>query len=151
MAKANSLFVRLSIGGAAAAALFVAAASCGTALSPANRAEKRIGCKFDSNRVCQNAMLQPFSNGGWLNGSLFDSYYSENSPPTTEISRSIKLPSGALIDVNCSINLPQRKVVYASPSTDATLSSSDRQWLRSAGYCIDNQAGVAVSQPAARK
>ena len=88
--------------------------------------------------------MLPFDSGGWMKGSLFDSYYSQNTNATAETTSYVNLPSGGRIDVNCSINMAQRKVVYAYPATSTTLSASDRQWLYQTGKCIGSSTTEAA-------
>lgn len=121
------------------------AASC-SAAADKQKVNDRIGCDFDANRICQDSMMMPFRSGGWINGSLFDSYYSPNTEPTPEITSFVDLPSGARIDVHCSINMAQRKVVYAYPATSTTLSASDRQWLYQTGRCIGSSTTDAAAK-----
>ncbi|MGH7781111.1 MAG: hypothetical protein ACREQR_14945 [Candidatus Binataceae bacterium] len=138
-------FTRATARLAIVAAFAIAASACGSGASP-QKVNSKIGCDLNASRVCQNSMLQAFGSGGWMNGSLFNSYYSQNSNSTAETTAYLNLPSGARIDVNCSINMAQKKVVYAYPATRAALVDSDRQWLHQTGMCIGSGGAEAAAK-----
>jgi hypothetical protein len=55
----------------------------------------------------------------------------------------LKAPGGSEIDVNCEVNLAQKKVIYVNPTPSGTVSDSDRQWLQNTGLCIGSTATEA--------
>ena len=115
----------------------IALGACSTQ-SPQSQAaaNAKIGCNFDSNKVCQRALTQPVSTSG--PGGLTTSnqtYLAQNSPITSWVMVPIKAPDGSEVDVQCEISYQQMKVIYAYAVPSGTVSDKDRDWLRQVGYC----------------
>jgi hypothetical protein len=124
--------------------LFVstALASCASQSASSGGNEDKIGCKLDGERICQGALTAPLSTGTGITTSN-ESYLQQNTPVTTWVMMPLKAPGGSEIDVNCEVNLAQKKVIYANPTPSGTVSDSDRQWLQNTGWCIGSTATEA--------
>jgi hypothetical protein len=101
-----------------------------------------IGCKLDTDRVCQGVLTAPLSTGTGLTTSN-QSYIQQNSPVTTWVMVPLKAPGGSEIDVNCEVNFAQQKVIYGNPTPSGAVSDSDRQWLQNTGLCVGSAATEA--------
>ncbi|HZC45899.1 MAG TPA: hypothetical protein VE243_05445 [Candidatus Acidoferrum sp.] len=121
-----------------------ALASCASQIASSGGNDDKIGCKFDGERVCEGTLTAPLTTSG--SGGLTtsnQSYLQQNTPVTTWVMVPLKAPGGSEIDVNCEVNLAQKKVIYVNPTPSGTVSDSDRQWLQNTGLCIGSTATEA--------
>lgn len=101
-----------------------------------------IGCKLDTDRVCQGVLTAPLSTGTGITTSN-QSYIQQNSPVTSWVMVPLKAPGGSEIDVNCEVNFARQKVIYGNPTPSGPVSDSDRQWLQNTGLCVGSAATEA--------
>ncbi|HVA80458.1 MAG TPA: hypothetical protein VNF29_05995 [Candidatus Binataceae bacterium] len=144
---------RCSVGSLAKAiilgGLALALAACGAAGTAAQN-ETKIGCKFNSIKVCQNVLTVPLSTSGGITTSN-QSYIADNSSATTWIMAPVKAPGGSEVDVQCQVNYTKKQVIYAYPTVSGTVSDRDRQWLRNTGMCIGDIGTQPAPKPAAEE
>ncbi|MGC1679225.1 MAG: hypothetical protein WA740_16965 [Candidatus Binataceae bacterium] len=124
-----------SIAGVLALAITIAACS---AADTSKQNDAKIGCKFDAERVCQNALTAPVSTAQGFT-TRNPSYIQDNSLATTWVQVPIKAPGGSEIDVSCQLKYSTMKVIYAYAVPSGTVSDSDRQWLHQTGQCIGTE------------
>jgi len=126
------------------ASLFVLSAFC--ACTPAGSqtpaaALAKIGCDFNSKKVCEQAMAHPVSfSSGITTGN--QSYFQQNDPATAWEQVPIKAPGGSEIDVQCQIDTLDKTIIYAYAAPSGSVSESDRGWLMKSGFC---HAGSATA------
>jgi len=128
---------------AGAIALATVIAGCSTAAGTPQQNEAKIGCKLDTDRVCQAALTGPIATGSGITTSN-QSYIQQNTPVTSWVMVPLKAPGGSEVDVNCEVNFAQKKVIYANPTPSGTVSDSDRQWLQNTGMCVGSAATQAA-------
>ncbi len=142
MSKRKGEFVATSF--ALAALLAGAIAGCAPAGSQtAASALEKIGCDFDAKKVCEQAMAHPVAYASGITTSN-QSYFQQNAPATVWEQVPIKAPGGSEVDVQCQVNTQNKSIVYAYAAPSGTVSESDRDWLKQAGYCH----GVAATTTA---
>ncbi len=129
---------------ACAALLATAVGGCTPAGSQTGAAAlEKIGCNFDSKKVCEQALAHPVNYASGITTSN-QSYFQQNAPATVWEQVPIKAPGGSEVDVQCQINTQNKTVVYAYAAPSGTLSESDRDWLKNAGLCKgDAETGAA--------
>ncbi|MHB8383292.1 MAG: hypothetical protein ACYDC3_13255 [Candidatus Binataceae bacterium] len=117
-------------------------AAC-SATETAKKNDAKIGCKFDSESVCQKALTAPVATSSGFTTSN-QSYIQDNSLVTTWVQVPIKAPGGSEIDVSCQLKYSTKKVIYAYAIPAGTVSDSDRQWLHNTGMCIGTEGTEAA-------
>lgn len=122
-------------------AAFAACTPAGSQTS--SEALDKIGCQFDSKKVCEDALTHPVSYSSGITTSN-QSYFQQNAPATVWEQVPIKAPGGSEVDVQCQINTQNKTVVYAYASPSGTVSESDRNWLRQTGMCRGDAATQAA-------
>lgn len=133
---------------AAVFALAVTLAAC-SAAGTTQRNDNKIGCNFNANKICQEALTQPVNTGGFITRN--QSYISDNSTTTTWMMAPLKAPGGSEIDVQCQVDYAKKQVIYAYPTVSGTVSDSDRAWLRNTGMCIGEKGTQPSPKPAAEE
>lgn len=127
-----------------AALLAVAICGCTPAGSQTSAAAiDKIGCPFDSKKVCEQALQQPINYSTGITTSN-QSYFQQNAPATVWEQVPIKAPGGSEIDVQCQVNTQNKTVVYSYAAPGGTVSESDREWLKHVGYCHGDAATEAA-------
>ncbi|MGB6555664.1 MAG: hypothetical protein WBE78_19380 [Candidatus Binataceae bacterium] len=114
--------------------LAVSIAACSTA-GGSKQNDAAIGCSFNAEKVCQNALTAPVTMSGGFTTSN-QSYIQDNSAATTSVVVPIRAPGGSEIDVNCGLKYATKKVIYAYAKPSGAVSGSDQQWFHQTGMCI---------------
>jgi hypothetical protein len=123
------------------------AASCAPASGGAEEAQlQKIGCNFDAQKVCQQALTRPKEFASGITTSN-QSYFQQNSPATDWLQVPIRAPGGSEVDVQCQVKTETNQVIYSYPTVSGSVSDSDREWLKKVGYC-SGIAGTAPAPPA---
>jgi hypothetical protein len=125
-------------------ALALAAGACAAASRDTAAAQmQKIGCNFDSTKVCQQAMTHAteFTSGITTKNQ---SYFQQDSPATDWLQIPVRAPGGSEVDVQCQIKTENNQVIYAYPTVSGSVSESDQAWLKQVGYC----AGIPGTMPA---
>jgi hypothetical protein len=116
-------------------ALGAALSACGLSSRNTQAAQmQKIGCNFDSAKVCQQALARgkEFTSGITTSNQ---SYFQQNSPATDWLQVPVRAPGGSEVDVQCQIKTEDNQVIYAYPAVSGSVSDSDREWLKQVGYC----------------
>jgi len=122
-------------------ALAIAAAGCAGQMGAKGNVAA-LGCEVDAKRLCEQEVGQTMNTGTLLTNN--QEYLQQNSLATSEFHADFSAPGGSKLEIECRENMQQRKIVYASASPNGTVSDSDKQWLRQAGYCVDSSAEAAA-------
>lgn len=122
-----------------AALSIVACSAAGTS----KQNDVAIGCNFNAEQVCQNALTSPVTMSGGFTTSN-QSYIQDNTAATSAVVVPIRAPGGSEIDVNCGLKYSTKKVIYAYAKPSGTVSDSDQQWLHQTGQCIGTQGTEAA-------
>ena len=133
----------------ATASMAAAMCACAPAGSQTSTdALQQIGCNFDAKKVCEGALSQPVNYSSGITTSN-QSYFQQNAPATVWEQVPIKAPGGSEVDVQCQISTENKKIVYAYAAPSGSVSDSDRNWLKQAGYCHGEAGTVAAPPPRA--
>jgi hypothetical protein len=93
-----------------------------------------IGCQFESQKVCEQAMAHAVNFSSGITTSN-PSYFQQNAPATVWEQVPVKAPGGSEVDVQCQVNTQNRAVVYAYAAPSGAVSDRDREWLKNVGWC----------------
>lgn len=106
-----------------------AAASTGSAQSSQK-------CEIDAKRICQEARKADIVN--MQTGVTEDATRQEQNAGvrTEQMNLSYQIPHGAMVEVECEINIAHHSVVYAHALRGAPLTDADITTLQASGYCV---------------
>jgi hypothetical protein len=127
-----------------AALLSAAFAGCAPTGSQTNsEALDKIGCQFESRKICEDVLAHPVNYASGITTSN-QSYFQQNAPATVWEQVPIKAPGGSEVDVQCQIDTQNKAVIYAYATPSGTVSDSDRNWFKQTGRCRGDAATQAA-------